>query len=124
MSWTGLGAILTSIRKRASARYEKDIIIYQALFETNGHRPLIKFTGTIMDLALPWCLAYMIDDVVPLKDREQIYLWGGMMLAFSAIAVINNIAANRMASRVARDATRNIRHDLYSRISMLSCQAV
>ena len=83
---------------------------------------LIKFTGTIMDLALPWCLAYMIDDVVPLKDREQIYLWGGMMLAFSAIAVINNIAANRMASRVARDATRNIRHDLYSRISMLSCR--
>lgn len=75
-----------------------------------------------MDLALPWCLAYMIDDVVPLKDREQIYLWGGMMLAFSAIAVINNIAANRMASRVARDATRNIRHDLYSRISMLSCR--
>lgn len=44
------------------------------------------------------------------------------MLAFSAIAVINNIAANRMASRVARDATRNIRHDLYSRISMLSCR--
>ncbi len=83
---------------------------------------LIKFTGTIMDLALPWCLAYMIDDVVPLKDRGQIYLWGGMMLAFSAIAVINNIAANRMASRVARDATRNIRHDLYSRISMLSCR--
>ena len=75
-----------------------------------------------MDLALPWCLAYMIDDVVPLKDRGQIYLWGGMMLAFSAIAVINNIAANRMASRVARDATRNIRHDLYSRISMLSCR--
>ena len=83
---------------------------------------LIKFTGTIMDLALPWCLAYMIDDVVPLKDRGQIYLWGGMMLAFSAIAVINNIAANRMASRVARDATRNIRHDLYNRISMLSCR--
>lgn len=42
MSWTGLGAILTSIRKRASARYEKDIIIYQALFETNGHRPFDK----------------------------------------------------------------------------------
>ena len=83
---------------------------------------LIKFTGTIMDLALPWCLAYMIDDVVPLKDRGQMYLWGGMMLEFSAIAVINNIAANRMASRVARDATRNIRHDLYSRISMLSCR--
>ncbi len=83
---------------------------------------LIKFTGTIMDLALPWCLAHMIDDVVPLKDRGQIYLWGGMMLAFSAIAVINNIAANRMASRVARDATRNIRNDLYSRISMLSCR--
>ena len=26
---------------------------------------LIKFTGTLMDLFLPWTLAYMIDTVIP-----------------------------------------------------------
>ena len=25
----------------------------------------IKFTGTIMDLLLPWILAYIIDEIVP-----------------------------------------------------------
>ena len=36
---------------------------------------LIKFTGTIMDLLLPWILSYLIDDIVPrkmcIRDRHQ-----------------------------------------------------
>ena len=41
----------------------------------------IKFTGTIMDLLLPWILSYMIDDVVPLKEVPRIVFWGGAMVA-------------------------------------------
>lgn len=82
---------------------------------------LIKFTGTIMDLLLPWILAYIIDHVIPLKDVRRIVFWGVMMLFCSVVAVLGNIIANRMASRVARDTTRQIRHDLFSKISYLSC---
>lgn len=32
---------------------------------------LIKFTGTLMDLFLPWTLAYMIDTVIP-ADRKSV----------------------------------------------------
>ncbi len=77
----------------------------------------IKFIGTIMDLLLPWILAYMIDDVVPLRSVPLILWWGGAMLVCSALAVVTNIVANRMASRVARDTTEAIRHDLFSKIS-------
>ena len=38
---------------------------------------LIKFTGTVMDLLLPWILSYLIDDVVPLESIPLILLWGG-----------------------------------------------
>lgn len=31
----------------------------------------IKFIGTMMDLVLPWLLAYMIDSVVPEKPPAQ-----------------------------------------------------
>ena len=31
---------------------------------------LIKFTGTIMELLLPWTLAYMIDTVIPGNQRS------------------------------------------------------
>ena len=29
---------------------------------------LVKFTGTVMDLLLPYILAHIIDDVTPLQD--------------------------------------------------------
>lgn len=81
----------------------------------------IKLTGSLMDLALPWILAYLLDDIVPLGEKGQIYSWGGVMLLCAAVAWVANIAANRMASRVARDATERIRHDLFSRVLGLSC---
>ena len=68
--------------------------------------------GSLMDLLLPWILAYIIDAIIPTKNVSAIFLWGGVMLLCSVIAVVTNILANRMASSVARDATGNIRHDL------------
>ena len=66
---------------------------------------VIKFIGTIMDLCLPWILAYMIDTVIPQGQRDRIYLWGLAMLVCSVLALTFNIIANRMASKVARDTT-------------------
>lgn len=81
---------------------------------------LIKFIGTIMDLFIPYILAYIIDSVIPAEDRGRVFLWGFFMLACSVLAVTFNMIANRMASRVASDATEVIRHDLFSRIMYLS----
>ena len=84
----------------------------------------VKFFGTIMDLLLPWILAYVIDHVVPLRQIPLICLWGGVMVVCSFLAVSTNIIANRMASAVARDVTRNMRHDLFEKISCLSCAQI
>lgn len=85
---------------------------------------LIKFAGTIMDLFLPWILAYIIDNVVPTGRKGSVFLWGGVMIACAFFAVTGNIMANRMASSVARDTTRRVRHDLFEKISYLSCNQV
>ncbi len=63
----------------------------------------------------------MIDDVVPLKEVPRIVFWGGAMVACAAVALITNIVANRMASWVAQHTTEALRHDLFSKISHLSC---
>lgn len=80
----------------------------------------IKFFGSLMDLLLPWILAYIIDTIIPTKNVSAIFLWGGVMLLCSVIAVVTNILANRMASSVARDATGSIRHDLFAKVAYLS----
>ena len=81
---------------------------------------VIKFFGTIMDLFLPWILAYIIDSVIPTGNIPMIYLYGGVMILCAVGALVMNVAANRMASAVARDTTRTIRHDLFARIMRLS----
>lgn len=81
---------------------------------------VIKFIGTIMDLCLPWILAHMIDVIIPRRDKGQIFLWGAVMLICSVFALLFNVIANRMASKVSRDTTETLRHDLFSRIMWLS----
>ena len=80
----------------------------------------IKFIGSLMDLVIPWILAYIIDNVIPLKNVSLILWWGLAMIASAVVAVVTNIAANRIAAAVARDATKSIRHDLFTKASYLS----
>ncbi len=82
----------------------------------------IKLVGTVMDLAIPWILAHMIDEIVPTKDQRMILLWGVGMAVCAVIALLGNVIANRRASAVARDATRRIRHDLFDKIEHLSAR--
>ncbi len=81
----------------------------------------VKFIGTIMDLLLPWCLAHIVDDVMPLRNIGLIVFWGILMAIFSVIALLGNVIANRMASKVARNTTERIRKDLFAKIMSLSC---
>ncbi|MDO4326125.1 MAG: ABC transporter ATP-binding protein [bacterium] len=81
---------------------------------------LVKFTGTIMDLFLPWILAYMIDNIIPQGEWKKIIEWGFVMLLCSMVAAIGTTIANRMASKVATDVTEIVRHDLFEKIMYLS----
>ncbi|MBE6037241.1 MAG: ABC transporter ATP-binding protein [Clostridiales bacterium] len=80
----------------------------------------IKFAGSVMDLFLPWILAYVVDTVTPTGNTKAVVFWGFMMLLCSVLAITGNVVANRMASAVARDSTRAIRHDLFARTLYLS----
>lgn len=84
----------------------------------------MKFIGSLVELLIPYVLSYIIDDVVPKKSVPQITFWGGIMLLCAIIALVTNILANRMAAKVARNTTQAIRHDLFSKISYLSCRQI
>jgi len=81
---------------------------------------LIKTIGTSMDLLIPWGLSHIIDDVIPQNDILKIYKWGFVMVVFCLIGFGGNVFANRLAASISRDATRNIRHKLFTKISYLS----
>lgn len=81
----------------------------------------IKIIGTVSELLLPWMLSVILDEFVPRKDINSIVPWGLLMIVCAAGALISNIIANRMATRVARNFIRKVRSDLFAKITDLSC---
>ena len=85
---------------------------------------IIKSSGSVMDLFLPWILSHIIDKVIPTGRIRPAILWGSIMILCSFTAWSTNVIANRMASRVAGDCTRAIRHDLFEKVSYLDAATV
>ena len=84
----------------------------------------IKFTGTILDLMIPYILSYIIDEVTPRNDIGLVIRWGLMMAVCAALVLVCNVWANRVASAVSGDSIEALRHDLFYKISYLSSSQV
>ena len=82
----------------------------------------IKVIGSFMELFLPEILSRIIDDIVPTGDMNRIIYWSLVMAGISLLALVFNIVANRNASKVARNVTENIRHDLFDKALYLTCE--
>lgn len=79
-----------------------------------------KVSGALCDLLLPLILAHVLDDIVPLGQLRPIVFWGGAMLLCAFGGMTGNVLGNRVASGVARDAARTLRHDLFDKTLRLS----
>jgi len=87
----------------------------------------LKALGTMTDLFLPFLIAYMIDDVIPVTspgDRWPLYQVGIYMLIIAFVGWMMNIFANRTAERIAASAIKNLRHELFEKIESLSSKQV
>ena len=80
---------------------------------------IIKFLGTLMDLIIPWLLAYIVDTLMPTANVPLILKAGGLMAFCSVIAFTFNVKANRMAAATTRDITKKLRYDLFEHILFL-----
>ncbi len=74
---------------------------------------LLKITGTIVELFIPYILEYLIDDIVPTQDITKAVLWGLIMIAVAFLARVLNVSANRRSAKVAGNATYDMRRDLF-----------
>ncbi len=85
---------------------------------------IVKFSGTIVELLLPWMLSVMIDEHVPQKNMKLIWIWGGLMVICALFCLVTNVIANRMSTKTSRDVTLRLRSDLFAKITSLSCAEV
>lgn len=80
----------------------------------------IKSVGTLVELAIPYILSYILESVVLRQSIGLIAAWGMVMVACSVFACVFNIWANRLAAGVARDFSEKLRNDLFAKTISLS----
>lgn len=91
---------------------------------------MIKILGTVVELALPYILSHIIENVIKPMGGEatpdlaagsgKIVSWALIMILCALLGVIGNVTANRMAARTAKDVACAVRHDLFERTMTLS----
>ena len=79
---------------------------------------------TICTLLLPTLNADIIDKGVVRGDSAYIWRTGGVMLVVTVVQVIFSVAAVRMGARVAMSFGRDVRRDLFHRVTGFSAQDV
>ncbi len=80
----------------------------------------IKVGSTVIELFLPLILTHILKNVIITQDAKKIIFSGLAMVLCSALALLGNITANRMASRVSKDFSGEIRKKLFAKIISLS----
>ena len=90
----------------------------------------VKCFATLIELALPYILSHIIDNVIrPTANMEspdikaktiEIVIWALIMIACAALGVIGSVWANRMAAKFAKNVAQDLRSDLFRRTMTLS----
>lgn len=81
---------------------------------------LIKISGTVFELFLPYILTHILDNVIVTLDIKKVVFFGLVMIGCAGAACICNIVANRMAAKVSRDFSKSMRKDLFEKTLYLS----
>ena len=81
---------------------------------------IITVTGTLVELALPYILSHILMFIVQKQKIHEIVYWGLLMVFCAGIACVCNVIANRMAAKVSRDFSENVRYDLFAKTLRLS----
>ncbi|MFM1524305.1 MULTISPECIES: ABC transporter ATP-binding protein [Helcococcus] len=84
----------------------------------------IKIFSTFCGIMVPAILAYIIDTVVPTKNKTMIVLVGLLMILVSFLEWFYSIKSNRMASKISSDTIQDIRQDLFERSIRLSAKQI
>jgi ATP-binding cassette subfamily B protein len=64
---------------------------------------VVKFGGTIIELLLPWMLSTILDDIVPSGNMKKVFIWGGLMLLCSVLALLGNVSQTGCPQRRQKD---------------------
>lgn len=100
------------IKKLASylGEYKKDAIL----------SPILVSIESIMEVAIPFIMAYLIDNGINKNDLNEIYKIGAILIACAILALVFGILSGKFASRASTGFARNLRKNIYYNVQDFS----
>jgi ATP-binding cassette subfamily B multidrug efflux pump len=106
--------VLIALLRRHLAPYRTPILVLLGL----------QLLSTLASLYLPSLNGRIIDEGVAVGDTDQIVRLGGIMLAVTVVQILVTIGATFLASRTAAATARDLRGNVFDRVSSFSAQEV
>lgn len=100
------------IKKLASylGEYKKDAIL----------SPVLVTIESIMEVVIPFLMAYLIDNGINKNDLNEIYKIGAILIACAILALVFGILSGKFASKASTGFARNLRKSIYYNVQDFS----
>lgn len=85
---------------------------------------VLQFVSTLATLYLPSLNGRIVDEGIAVGDTGMIITLGGQMLMFSVVQIAVTVAATYLAARTASGVARDLRGNVFDRVSSFSAQEV
>ncbi len=82
--------------------------------------PVFTALEVIMEVLIPFVTAAIIDKGIEAGDMQQVFLYGGLMLAMAFLSLLFGILAGRYASTASTGFANNLRDGMYENIQTFS----
>ncbi len=81
--------------------------------------PLFKLLEATFELLVPLVIANIVDNVIPIGDKKQLYLMIGLLFGLGCVGVVVAITAQYFSSKSAVGFTKQMTQDLFTKIMSL-----
>lgn len=82
--------------------------------------PVIVSLEVVMDVVIPFLLAYLIDNGVEKGDINYIVKLGAVLVVLALSSLVFGVLAGKLAAKASAGFARNLRHDMYYNIQNFS----
>ena len=78
--------------------------------------PILVGVEVVLEVAIPYVMASLIDLGVSTGDMSQIYKYGGYLVILAILSLIFGIIAGLTAAKGSTGFAKNLRHDIYNKV--------
>lgn len=86
--------------------------------------PLLVGVEVVLEVAIPYVMAKLIDLGVSLGDMSQIYRYGGYLVLLALCSLVFGILAGLTAAKGSTGFAKNLRHDIYYKVQDYSFENI